>query len=63
MTRRRSINTSPGRPAAPIAGEIKWNFTKFLVDRNGNVVQRFESAVTPDSKEVVSAVEKQLSQK
>ena len=43
-----------------IAGEIKWNFTKFLVDRNGNVVQRFESAVTPDSKEVVSAIEKQL---
>jgi glutathione peroxidase len=46
-----------------IAGDIKWNFTKFLVDRNGNVVQRFESAVTPDSKEVVSAVDKQLSQK
>jgi glutathione peroxidase len=46
-----------------IAGEIKWNFTKFLVDRNGQVVQRFESAVTPDSKEVVSAVENQLSQK
>jgi glutathione peroxidase len=46
-----------------IAGDIKWNFTKFLIDRNGNVVQRFESAVTPDSKEVVSAVEKQLSQK
>jgi glutathione peroxidase len=46
-----------------IAGEIKWNFTKFLVDRDGRVVQRFESAVTPDSKEVVSAIEKQLSQK
>jgi len=46
-----------------IAGDIKWNFTKFLVDRKGNVVQRFDSAVTPDSKEVVSAVEKQLSQK
>ncbi len=46
-----------------VAGEIKWNFTKFLVDRQGRVVQRFESAVTPDSKEVVSAVEKQLSQK
>jgi glutathione peroxidase len=46
-----------------IAGDIKWNFTKFLVDRNGNVVQRFESAVTPDSKEIVTAVEKQLSQK
>jgi glutathione peroxidase len=45
---------------ADIAGEIKWNFTKFLVDRNGNVVQRFEPAVTPDSKEVVAAIEKQL---
>ncbi len=47
---------------AGINGEIKWNFTKFLVDRNGNVVQRFEPAVTPDSKEVISAIEKQLKQ-
>jgi glutathione peroxidase len=45
---------------AGISGEIKWNFTKFLMDRNGNVVQRFEPAVTPDSKEVTSAIEKQL---
>jgi glutathione peroxidase len=43
-------------------GDIKWNFTKFLVDRNGNVVQRFEPAVTPDSAEVVSAIEKLLKQ-
>ena len=49
--------TGPG-----IAGDIKWNFTKFLVDRNGKVTQRFESAVTPDSKEVVAAIEKQLKQ-
>jgi glutathione peroxidase len=47
---------------APISGDIKWNFTKFLVDRNGKVVQRFESAVTPDSPEVTSAVEKLLKQ-
>jgi glutathione peroxidase len=46
--------------AAPIRGDIKWNFTKFLVDRNGNVVQRFEPAVTPDSKEMTAAIEKQL---
>jgi glutathione peroxidase len=45
---------------APIKGEIKWNFTKFLVDRNGNVVQRFEPEVTPDSKDVIAAIEKQL---
>ena len=43
-----------------INGEIKWNFTKFLVDRNGNVVQRFEPAVTPDSKDVIGAIEKLL---
>ena len=48
-------NTGPG-----IAGEIKWNFTKFLVDRSGNVVQRFEPAVTPDSNEMLAAIEKQL---
>jgi glutathione peroxidase len=50
-----------GTPA-PIAGEIKWNFTKFLVDRNGKVVERFEPAVTPDSADVTSAVEKLLKQ-
>jgi len=43
-----------------VAGDIKWNFTKFLVDRNGHVVQRFESKVTPDSPEVVTAIEKLL---
>jgi glutathione peroxidase len=45
---------------AGIAGEIKWNFTKFLVDRDGKVVQRFEPAVTPDSKEMTEAIEKRL---
>ena len=28
-------------------GEIKWNFEKFLVDENGNLIHRFRSAVTP----------------
>jgi glutathione peroxidase len=41
-------------------GEIQWNFTKFLVDRNGKVIQRFESAVTPDSPEVIAAIESAL---
>jgi glutathione peroxidase len=45
-----------------LAGEIKWNFTKFLVDRNGNVVQRFEPATKPDSPEVIAAIEKALRQ-
>src|ERR1700686_87752 len=29
-------------------GEIQWNFTKFLVDRNGKVIQRFEPEVEPN---------------
>jgi len=43
-----------------IGGDIKWNFTKFLFDRNGKPVERFEPAVTPDSPQVVSGVEKAL---
>src|ERR1700722_16698116 len=41
-------------------GEIEWNFTKFLVDREGRVIRRFEPAVEPQSKERVSAVESTL---
>ena len=41
-------------------GEIQWNFTKFLFDRNGNPVARFEPKVTPDSPEVVAAIESAL---
>jgi glutathione peroxidase len=41
-------------------GEIKWNFTKFLVDGDGKVIARFESKVAPDSPELVGAVEKAL---
>jgi glutathione peroxidase len=42
------------------AGDIKWNFEKFLLDREGNVVARFDPKVKPESKEVVSAIETQL---
>jgi glutathione peroxidase len=53
--------TTTANPA--LAGDIKWNFTKFLVSRDGKVVQRFESPVKPDSPEVTSAIEEQLKQK
>jgi len=45
-----------------IGGDIKWNFTKFLFDRNGKPVARFEPAVTPDSPQVTAAVESALKQ-
>lgn len=41
-------------------GEIKWNFTKFLVDRQGHVVARFEPNVDPNTPAVREAVEKLL---
>ena len=41
-------------------GDIKWNFTKFLFDRNGNPVARFEPNVTPDSPQVTAAIESAL---
>ena len=42
------------------AGDIKWNFTKFLFDRSGKPVARFEPATTPDSPEVTAAIEAAL---
>jgi glutathione peroxidase len=44
-------------------GDITWNFNKFLVDRQGKVVARFDSKVTPLSKELTSKVEELLSGK
>jgi glutathione peroxidase len=44
-------------------GEIKWNFTKFLVDRQGRVVARFEPAVDPDTPAFRQAVEKLLAER
>lgn len=41
-------------------GEIGWNFTKFLVDRNGKVIQRFDTKVKPDAPEVIAAIEAAL---
>ncbi len=43
-----------------IRGEIRWNFTKFLIDRDGHPVARFDSAVEPLSPEVIVAVERAL---
>ena len=34
-------------PEYLLGDSIKWNFTKFLVDRQGNIVERFESPIEP----------------
>ncbi len=43
-----------------LAGEIDWNFEKFLVGKNGAVVARFKSRVDPLSSELTSAIEAAL---
>ncbi|MFI7447659.1 glutathione peroxidase [Nonomuraea sp. NPDC049714] len=43
-----------------VAGDVQWNFEKFLVDRDGAVVARFRPGTTPGDPIVVSAIEKVL---
>jgi glutathione peroxidase len=45
------------------AGPIGWNFAKFLVNRKGEVIARFEPSVRPESPEVTGAIEKALAEK
>lgn len=45
------------------AGDISWNFNKFLVNRKGEVVARFSSKDTPESETVTSQIEKYLKEK
>jgi glutathione peroxidase len=41
-------------------GDIKWNFEKFLIGRDGKIIARFAPTVKPQSKEVVAAIEAEL---
>ena len=43
-------------------GDVKWNFQKYLVDRNGRLAGKYLSRVTPLSDELTSAIEKALKQ-
>lgn len=42
------------------AGDVTWNFEKFLVDRNGTVIGRFSPRVEPQATELVGAIEAAL---
>ena len=44
----------------PPAGDVMWNFEKFLIGRDGEVVARFAPDVTPDDPLVVEAIERHL---
>jgi len=51
---------TPVADAEGIDGDIRWNFEKFLVNRDGAVVARFHPKTAPDAPEVISAIESAL---
>jgi glutathione peroxidase len=42
------------------SGKISWNFNKFLIGRNGEILDRYSSATNPQDKDVIAAIEKAL---
>ena len=48
---------------SPYPGDIKWNFSKFLISRDGQILKRFESRVVPDASEVTEAIEAALAKR
>jgi glutathione peroxidase len=52
------LTSAETNPASP--GEVGWNFEKFLIGRNGEIVARFKSNVAPDSDTLVKAIEAEL---
>jgi glutathione peroxidase len=70
MTEKVDVNGSDAHPlyqrltetpdATGAAGDVQWNFEKFLVDRTGAVVARFRPKTQPDSPEVRAAIEATL---
>ncbi|MES2739096.1 MAG: glutathione peroxidase [Verrucomicrobiota bacterium] len=50
-------------PESPFPGDVKWNFGKFLVGRDGKIIARFEPKVKPDDITVTTAIKEALAKK
>ncbi len=50
-------------PTSPFPGDVKWNFGKFLIGKDGKILKRFEPGVKPDAPEVVDAIKAALAAK
>ncbi len=48
---------------SPFPGDVKWNFGKFLIGRDGKIIKRFEPGVKPETKAVTDAIEAALAVK
>lgn len=50
-------------PTSPAPGDVKWNFGKFLIGKDGTILKRFDSATEPDSAELTKAINDALAAK
>lgn len=65
-----SKSSVKGKDANPLFAELikatntspKWNFYKYLIDRNGKVLEAYSSITTPENKDFVAAIEKALAE-
>lgn len=48
---------------SPFPGDIKWNFSKFLIGRDGRILKRFEPGTTPESSDLTAAIDSALAAK
>jgi len=48
---------------SPFPGSIRWNFTKFLIGKDGKILNRFDSKIKPDAPEATAAIEAALAAK
>ncbi len=60
---RHPLYTTLAGKDSPYPGDIKWNFNKFLIGRDGKIIKRFDSKATPESPEVTQAIEAALAAK
>lgn len=57
------LYTALSGPNSPFPGDVKWNFGKFLVGRDGKIVARFEPKTKPDDTKVVESIKTELAKK
>jgi len=63
LTSKETKYVTPTETKPAFSGDIAWNFEKFLIGRDGEVVVRFHPRIKPDSEEVTKAIETELEKK
>jgi glutathione peroxidase len=61
--KRHALYTKLAGKDSPFPGDIKWNFNKFIIGKDGKILNRFDSKVAPESEELTKAVDGALAAK